>query len=160
MTDRFELRTFIGDSPVIVHCGEHTLRTLWPLWQNAEPEHTVCKDLQTGARVVSVIHDEIVEEFETAADIEAAADAVGIPVAIDPTITAGARAKPAPAHDGKPAWYGQYLDKGAWVTVQNRAGNPISYASPDAAIAGAVFSHPTLSKLPPYNMLAHDGGGS
>ena len=59
MTDRFELRTFIGDAPVIVHCGEHTLRTLLPLWQEAEPEHTVAIDLKTGGKVVAVIHDEI-----------------------------------------------------------------------------------------------------
>jgi hypothetical protein len=159
MSDRFEIRTFIGDAPVIVHCGEVTLRTLLPLWQKDEPEHTVAIDLQTQGRVTSIVHDEIVEEFDGPIVSESHLLDTMVDIFKGAGPSAGSfenacRAKAAPAHDGKPAWHGQWLqDEDTWATVCNRAGNPIRYASPDAAIAGAVLSHPTLSKLPPIEIL-------
>lgn len=47
----------------------------------------------------------------------------------------------APSVDGKPAWYGLYREtpSAEWKRVTNADGNPLSYASEGAAIAGAVL---------------------
>jgi hypothetical protein len=50
----------------------------------------------------------------------------------------GARAVAAPAYEGKPTWHG-VMPNGQKVT--NRAGNNLSYASPEAAVAGAAWQH-------------------
>jgi hypothetical protein len=52
------------------------------------------------------------------------------------------KATPAPAYDGKPTWHGKFFANGEWVTVTNRAGLPIAYASPEAACAGAWLQSP------------------
>jgi hypothetical protein len=49
----------------------------------------------------------------------------------------GARAVAAPAYEGKPTWHG-VMPNGQKVT--NRAGNKLSYASPEAAVAGAAWT--------------------
>lgn len=48
----------------------------------------------------------------------------------------GVKAEPAPAFMGKPTWRGCYFVEG-WHTVVNQGGEPIAYASEDAALAGA-----------------------
>ena len=50
----------------------------------------------------------------------------------------GAGAVTAPAYDGKPTWHGVMPGGGK---VKNSAGNPIAYASPEAAKAGADWQH-------------------
>lgn len=40
----------------------------------------------------------------------------------------------------KPTWHGAFRLAGIWHRVNNDAGNPIAYASPEAAHAGAQFS--------------------
>ncbi len=49
------------------------------------------------------------------------------------------RALGAPARDGKPAWWGQYRrhENASWQNVVNDDGEPIAYASPEAARDGA-----------------------
>lgn len=50
------------------------------------------------------------------------------------------QSEPAPAVNGEPAWYGLYrINPSAdWQRVTNDVGNPISYASEGAALAGAL----------------------
>jgi hypothetical protein len=50
----------------------------------------------------------------------------------------GASAVAAPAYEGKPTWHG-VMPNGQKVT--NQAGNKLSYASPEAAVAGAAWQH-------------------
>ena len=42
-----------------------------------------------------------------------------------------------PPTDGKLTWHGQYHFGGNWHIVSNKAGHPLAYASPEAAIKGA-----------------------
>lgn len=48
------------------------------------------------------------------------------------------RAHPAPAYEAKPSWHGQFqrYPNGPWETAGSLYG-PISYASAEAAVAGA-----------------------
>jgi hypothetical protein len=52
------------------------------------------------------------------------------------------KATPAKPYAGKPTWHGRFYAGEQWHTVTNRAGLPIAYASPEAAIAGAWLQAP------------------
>jgi hypothetical protein len=54
-------------------------------------------------------------------------------------IEGDAKVTEAPAVDGKPTWFGYYRAEREWRIVKNGARNPISYASVEAAYAGAMF---------------------
>lgn len=54
-------------------------------------------------------------------------------------IEGDAKVGEAPPVQGQPAYFGYSRDKGEWCIVRNGAGNAISYASADAALAGARF---------------------
>lgn len=54
-------------------------------------------------------------------------------------IEGDAKVEEAPAVQGKPAWFGYARIKGEWQIVRNGSGHEISYASVEAALAGARF---------------------
>ncbi len=54
-------------------------------------------------------------------------------------IEGSAKVAEAPSVQGKPAWFGYARFDGEWHIVKNGSGNAISYASVEAALAGARF---------------------
>lgn len=52
------------------------------------------------------------------------------------------KATPCELYNNKRAWRGRYYPAGEWVTVKNKQGLPISYASPEAACAAAWLAAP------------------
>lgn len=54
-------------------------------------------------------------------------------------IEGNAKVKEAPPVQGQPAYFGYFRDPTEWQIVRNGSGNPISYTTPEAALAGAQF---------------------
>jgi hypothetical protein len=52
------------------------------------------------------------------------------------------KASPAPPCQNKPSWHGCYWHEGRWHIVCNRDGDPIVYATPEAANAAAWLQAP------------------
>lgn len=54
----YEITTTITGADVTVRCDETTARVLLPIWAKAEPNLTVCKNLDSGDTIVCFLDQE------------------------------------------------------------------------------------------------------